>query len=125
MQRQITAAVLTVALVFLVIWVIPNQLLTVFLIKYSGTNDGAALKMRATLLLGIIIEEQSISTANSLAAATAQLNSCLNFFIYAFRHDKFRQHLRLICGGEKDSLKASIAVPSAKVGTLPPLTERE
>ena len=86
-------------------------------------NDSAAtLTLRSTMLLGAI-EKQSCSIAKSLAAITAQLNSCINFFIYALRHNKFRQHLRLMCGGDKNSLQTAIAVPSVKASTLPSAPE--
>ena len=107
---------LTVALVFLVTWVIPNQIAIVLFIKFPDTDDGAVLKLRATTLLGAF-EEQSFSTAKCLAATTAQLNSCINFFIYALRHAKFREHLRLMCGADKDSSKTTTAALNAKVGT--------
>ena len=43
LQRQVTTAVLTVALAFLLTWVIPNQILAALLILFSGTGGGATL----------------------------------------------------------------------------------
>ena len=113
---------LIVALVFVVTWVVPNQIITVLLIQFPDADDGAALKSRSTMLLGAFAEER-LSTWKSLAGITAQLNSCLNFFIYAFRHKNFRQHLRLMCGADNSMLKTTFAAPSAKIGTLMPPTE--
>ena len=113
---------LTVAFAFLITWVIPNQILVVLLIGIVDNNSAATLTLRSTMLLGAI-EKQSCSIAKSLAAITAQLNSCINFFIYALRHNKFRQHLRLMCGGDKNSLQTAIAVPSVKASTLPSAPE--
>ena len=109
---------LIVALVFLGTWVIPNQVLTVLLIKYPDTDDGAALKLRSMMSIGAL-EGESFSTAESLAGITAQLNNCLNFFIYAFRHSEFRRHLRFMCGMSGDSSQTTVAAFSSKAGTSP------
>ena len=93
---------LTVALMFVVTWVIPNQIVTVLLIKFPDTDDGAALKLRFSMTIGAF-EEESFSTAKCLVGITAQLNSCVNFFIYAFRHKQFYRHLRLMCGMHGDA----------------------
>ena len=104
---------LIVALVFLVTWVIPNQITTVLFIKSLGTDNGAALKLRCTMSLGAL-EEGSASTTKCLAEITVQLNSCLNFFVYAFQHKDFYQHLRLMCGANEHSSQTSTAALSAK-----------
>ena len=95
---------------------IPNQILTGILIKFPSNNDAAALKLRSVMSIGAF-EEGSFSTAESLAEIAAQLNSCINFFIYAFRHKEFRRHLRLMCGANGDSLQTTTAAPSVKAGT--------
>ena len=51
MQRQITAAVVTVALVFIFTWIIPSHAVAVLLIAYSD-DASAALKLRAAMALG-------------------------------------------------------------------------
>ena len=112
-QRQVTTAALIVALVFLFTWVIPNQIIVVILIKFPSTDDGVALKLRSMMSSGGF-EEQRFSTAKSLPAITAQLNSCLNFFVYAFRHEEFRRHLRLMRVMSADSPKTTIAASSVK-----------
>ena len=117
-QRQVTTAVLTAAIVFLATWVIPNQLVLVLLIKFAGTNDGAALKLRFMMSIGAF-EEESFSTTTCLAAIAAQLNSCFNFFVYAFRHNEFRRHLRFMCGMGEDPSQTISAALSAKAGMSP------
>ena len=106
---------LTVALAFLLTWVIPNQILAAILITFGDDNDGMALKLRVTMSLGAF-ERQSFSITSYFAVITAQLNSCINFFIYAFRHKKFREHLRLACGA--DSFKTTDVVLNAKADVL-------
>ena len=60
LQRQVTVAVLIVALAFLITWVIPNQIITVLIIKFHGSNDGAALMLRATMSLGALLKKAKL-----------------------------------------------------------------
>ena len=109
---------LIVVLVFLATWVVPNQIITVFLVQFLRADDDGLLVVLATIAL-CAFEQQSFVTAKCFAAVAAQLNSCLNFFIYAFRHSKFREHLRLMCGLKVNSLQTPIVTPNVKVDNSP------
>ena len=70
LQRQVTTVVPTVALAFLVTWVISNQIIAILLIRFPDASEGAAVKLRPTMSLGAF-EEQSVLTVNSLTVITA------------------------------------------------------
>lgn len=54
LQRQITTAVLVVALAFVLTWVLPNQVIAILLVMYPNPGGaGATLKLRATMSLGL------------------------------------------------------------------------
>lgn len=52
LQRQITSAMLSMALLFIVTWMLPNQVITALIVAFPEKGIGTHFKVRGTMFIG-------------------------------------------------------------------------